>query len=230
MRLFSWLLCAACAFFLNFVGAPWALAQGDVKLPKPIFSGKVSVEEALLKVRTVRNFGQKPLTLPQVSQILWAANGNLPTDAVTGATSKAIQSAGGLYPLEVFLVSGTDTVSGIPAGVYRYNPQTNALVTIAPGDQRSAVGQAALGQMWLARAPILVIIAAEFSRTTSKYGERGIRYVAIEAGSSDQNVALQAASLGLRVGTVGAFQDPAVAQCLKLPPGISPLLIIAVGG
>ena len=123
MRLLFWLFGAVCVVVFNVSFVSSTLAQGEVKLPKPSFKGKISVEEALLGVRTVRNFGSKPLTLAQVSQILWAANGSLPTDAVSGATTKAIQSAGGLYPLEVCLVSGPDTVTGLPAGVHKYNPR-----------------------------------------------------------------------------------------------------------
>ncbi len=229
MRLLFWLFNAVCAvtFSVSFVSS--TLAQGEVKLPKPSFKGNVSVEEALLGVRSIRNFGSKPLTLGQVSQILWAANGNLPPDAVSGATTKVTPSAGGIYPLEVFLVSGQDSVSGLPAGIYRYRPQTNALATLTSGDQRAAVAQSAVGQMWLARAPAIVIIAAEFARMRPKYGDRGVQYVFIEAGNADQNVCLQAAALGLRVGTVGAFNDPQLTQAMKLPKGIDPILIIAVG-
>ncbi len=229
MRLLFWLFGAVCVLTFNVSFVSSTLAQGEVKLPKPSLKGNVSVEEALLGVRTVRNFGPKPLTLAQVSQVLWAANGNLPLDAVSGATTKVTPSAGGIYPLEVFLVSGQDSVSGLSAGIYRYNSRTNALVTLTSGDQRGAVAQAALGQMWLARAPALVIIAAEFSRMTPKYGNRGIQYVFIEAGTADQNVCLQAAALGLRVGTVGAFNDPQLTQAVKLPQGIDPILIIALG-
>jgi len=91
------------------------------------------------------------------------------------------------------------------------------------------LAQAALGQMWLARAPALIVIAAEFSRTTAKYRDLGSRFVCMEAGNSNQNLCLQAAALELRAGTVGAFHDAAVAEAIKLPKGISPLLIMAFG-
>jgi SagB-type dehydrogenase family enzyme len=83
--------------------------------------------------------------------------------------------------------------------------------------------------MWLARAPALIIIGGVFGRTTSKYGDRGIQYVYMEAGSSNQNIYLQAEALGLHVGTVGAFNDAQVSAVLKLPAAVMPLLIVAVG-
>ena len=205
-------------------------AWGEVKLPKPSFTGTMSVEAAMVAKKSVRNFSSTPLTLGQVSQLLWSANGNLAYDAVSGATTKVVPSAGALYPLEIFLLSGKDTVTGLPAGVHQYKPATNNLETISSGDSRASLAQAALSQLWLARAPAIIVIAAAFGRTTSKYGpEVGARFVLMEAGNSNQNLYLQAAALGLRAGTVGAFQDGPVAAAIKLPKGISPLLIVAVG-
>jgi len=204
-------------------------AWADIKLPKPSFTGNMSVEAAMVAKRTARNFSSTPLTLNQVSQLLWSANGNLAYDAVSGATSKVLPSAGGLYPLEIFLVCGKDTVTGLPEGVHQYKPGTNTLETICSEDRRASLAQAALGQMWLARAPALIVIAAEFSRTTARYRDLGIRFVCMEAGNSNQNLCLQAAALELRAGTVGAFNDNAVAESIKLPKSISPLLIMAFG-
>jgi SagB-type dehydrogenase family enzyme len=214
---------AACAFPAS------ALGESEIKLPMPAFSGKVSVEAAVVAKKTVRNFAGTPLSLAEVSQILWAANGNLPADAVTAATTKVLPSAGGLYPLEIVLVSGKNTVTGLPEGIYLYKPQTHSLATLASGDYRTQLSHACLSQMWLARAPIIVVISAAFARTTAKYGNRGYQYVFMEAGASDQNIYLQAESLGLHSGTVGAFHDGQVSTVLKLPKDVTPLLVVAVG-
>lgn len=204
-------------------------AQNEIKLPKPKFTGKVSLETAILKKKSVRGFSNSPLNLEEVSQLLWAANGNLPADAISGATSKVLPSAGGLYPLEVFAVTGADTVSGLPAGVYQYKPETNSLLSINPGDNRSLLARAALGQMWIASAPVIIVIGANFNRTTVKYGNRGLQYVFMESGASTQNIYLQSESLGLKVGSVGAFQDSYVTGALKLPADVNPLMLIPVG-
>ena len=214
--------CITASVFLN---SAWA----DIKLPKPSFTGNMSVEAAMVAKKTARNFSSTPLTLAQVSQILWSANGNLPYDAISGATTKVVPSAGALYPLEIFLLCGKDTVTGLPEGVHQYKPATNSLETIFSEDRRASLAQAALGQMWLARAPALIVVAAEFSRTTARYRDLGIRFVCMEAGNSNQNLCLQAAALELRAGTVGAFNDAAVAEAIKLPKSISPLLIVALG-
>jgi SagB-type dehydrogenase family enzyme len=229
MRIISRLMPAVCILLPIFLAATTTAQAQEIKLPLPSASGKISVETALLAVKSVRDFSLAPISPTQVSQILWSANGNLPTDAVSGATYKVIPSAGGRYPLEVFLVTGKDTVPGIVAGVYLYKPETNSLLLTVEGDNRGPLAQACLSQMWLERAPAMVVIAAAFSRMTAKYGNRGTQYVFMEGGNSNQNVYLQCAALGLHTATVGAFNDSQVASVLKLPSGLTPLLVMAVG-
>jgi len=219
----------SCLLCLALIFPALSFAQAETKLPPPRLSGNLSVEAGLAHLKSVRSFSSQPLTLEQASQLLWAANGSLPTDAVTGATMKVVPSAGGLYPIEVYLVAGKDTVSGLPAGVYEYSARGNSLKPLALGDNRLLLSHACLSQTWLASAPALMVIGGAFARTTSKYGNRGIQYVCIEAGNTNQNVYLQAQALGLKAATVGAFQDAQVASVLKLPTGVTPLLVMAVG-
>lgn len=206
-----------------------AAQNGEIQLPKPVLSGKLSVESALLSKKSVRNFTGQPVTMAQLSQLLWAANGNLPTDAISGATYKVIPSAGGLYPLEVFVVIGKGAVDGVAEGVYSYDPKTNSLRMISAGDNRTLLSHACLSQMWLAKAPVLLVIGAVFERMTARYGSRGLQYVYMEAGMSNQNLYLQAEALGLKIGTVGAFNDAQVSAVLKLPQAVTPLLVVGVG-
>lgn len=204
-------------------------AQNEIKLPRPAIQGKMSLEQAITARKSAREFRAAPLSLADTGQLLWAANGVLPADAVTGATRKVMPSAGGLYPLEVFIVTGNNTVENVPAGVYQYNSNAHSLKSVVTGDKRVLLAHAALGQTWLARAPAVVVIAAVFGRTTMKYGNRGVNYVFMEAGNSNQNLCLQAEALGLRTGTVGAFNDQQVSAAVQLPGDTAPLLVIAVG-
>lgn len=212
-----------------FLGEPSEAQDGKLQLPPPALSGQVSVEQSIAKKTTARNFSGIPLTLAQVSQLLWAANGKIAAvDAMTSAT-RVYPSAGGLYPLEVFLVVGQDKVANVPAGVYQYDWQTHSLRLISSGDNRTLLASACFQQAWLARAPALIVIGGIFQRTTAKYGNRGERYVVMDAGSSCQNVYLQAEALGLKAGVVGAFVDEQVRAVLKLPNEVYPFLVIAVG-
>lgn len=203
-------------------GVAMADAGEEVALPAPSLDGKVAVERALAQRRSVREFGSEPLSLAAVSQLLWAAQG------VTSPSGlRTAPSAGALYPLEVYLVAGA--VSGLPPGVYRYDPRRHRLVVASKGDARAGLARAALGQDWLAEAPVTIVLAAVFERTAKKYGKRATRYVHIEVGHAAQNVYLQATALGLGTTMVGAFRDAEVARVVGLPKDARPLGLLPVG-
>ncbi|MCU0576943.1 MAG: nitroreductase family protein [Desulfobacterota bacterium] len=81
----------------------------------------------------------------------------------------------------------------------------------------------------MAKAPVNLVITAEFRRVTGKYGSRGERYALIEAGHIAKNIFLQARALGLAAGIVGAFTDTEIKRILQVDAAIDPLLIMPVG-
>ena len=83
--------------------------------------------------------------------------------------------------------------------------------------------------MWIAQAPVSLVISAVYSRTKRKYGRRGIRYADIEAGCAAQNIFLMAVSLGLDAGIVGAFEDHKVRLLTGAGEESQPLLIMPIG-
>jgi SagB-type dehydrogenase family enzyme len=198
---------------------------GKIMLPKPSHQGKVSVEEAIKGRRTVRSFRSTPLTLPQLSQLLWAAQGI--TDEREGFRSAP--SGGALYPLDVYALVGEKSVEGLTAGSYRYVPREHALDKSAEGDRRSKAARAALDQDWMATAPVILVITAEYERITRKYEERGKRYATIEAGHVGQNIFLQAEALGLGAGIAGAYRDREMATVIGALHGHEPLSVMPVG-
>jgi len=200
-------------------------AYGFFKLPSPSVKGNVSVEEAIQRRRSVRSYSGKPLSLQDISQLMWSAQGI--TDPARGF--RAAPSAGATYPLEVYLVVGENGVTGLDEGLYRYNPHEHQLEKILEGDLRSALARAALDQSWVREAPISIVVVAVYERTTSRYGERGVRYVHMEVGHVGQNLYLQATARGLGMVVVGAFNDDDVRSLLRLPYDQKPLYIIPVG-
>ena len=199
--------------------------EHQMNLPKPILKGDVSVEQAIKHRRTIRSYKSKPLTLEQLSQILWAAQG------ITGnrGYKRSAPSGGALYPMDIYAIVGDNGVKGLKAGIYHYDPHQHAALLITEGDLRKDVAKAALSQMWMARAPLNLVITSEYSRIMSKYGSRGERYAMIEAGHIGQNIFLQAEALGLRAGIVGAFHDKGVNRVMKINRAHEPLLIMPVG-
>jgi SagB-type dehydrogenase family enzyme len=218
-------LCLSISFALALsvfsVGLRSASAD-SVKLPEPSYDSKVSVEKALFERRSTRNYADEAVTLADVSQLLWAAQGI--TDP---AGYRTAPSAGALYPLEVYLVGGK--VATLPAGIYRYKPRGHELVKVVDGDKRAELGNAALGQTALKQAPASLVFTAFYERTTQKYRDRGIRYVHMEAGHAAENVFLQAVSLGLGTVVIGAFYDDDVKKVMQLGRSEEPLYLIPFG-
>lgn len=196
--------------------------SGRITLPEPLFKSKILTEEALKRRRSVREYQDKPLTLEEISQLLWAAQG------ITGEYGmRTAPSAGALYPIELYVVAGR--VDGLAAGIYRYRPKGHELQKVAEGDKRGDLYQAALEQESLRDGAAAVVIAAVYGRTTRKYGGRGIMYVHMEVGSIAENIYLQAVSLGVGTVFVGAFDDDRVKKVVNMAEGEEPLAIMPLG-
>jgi SagB-type dehydrogenase family enzyme len=194
----------------------------SIKLPEPRTGNGASLEQVLSLRRSVRTFTAEPLTLSEVAQLLWSAQGITGRDGLRTAPS-----AGALYPLEIYLVAGN--VNDLQAGVWHYLPDNHRLEHLGDSDIRSPLAHAALDQAWIREAAAVVVFAAVYERTSRKYGKRGMRYVHIEAGHAAENLFLQAVSLNLNTVVVGAFRDDAVRDLLGLPEDHAPLLLMPVG-
>jgi SagB-type dehydrogenase family enzyme len=198
--------------------------ETPIKLPSPITRGKLSLEQAISKRRSVRRFKDEPLSLEQLSQLLWSAQGTTGTGG-----GRATPSAGSTYPLEIFIVVGEHGIEILTAGIYHYDVDNHSLSLYQTGDLRQKLADTALGQSFIAKCPADMIICAIHPRTAYRYGRRGERYVHMEVGHVGQNVSLQAVALGLGTVMVGAFDDEEVTKVLKLEEQIKPLYIIPMG-
>ena len=190
--------------------------QGKVALPPPDPRGTMPLEQAIAKRRSRRHFSREPVTLEQMGQLLWSAAGLTSPEGL-----RAAPSAGAMYPLEVY--------AACAEGLFHYQPEDHSLVKLVAEDIRPALAKASLGQDFVAQAPFSVIFTAIYERTTSRYGERGRRYVHMDCGYAAENVHLQAEALGLGSVSVGAFDDGAVSRVLGLDKREQPLLIIPLG-
>jgi len=193
-----------------------------ISLPEPRYDSDVSIEQSLLNRRSIRSYTGEPLTLQEVSQLLWASQGITDPRGLRTAPS-----AGALYPLELYLVAGD--VEDLTSGVYRYEPDGHQLVKTMDGDRRAGLASAALRQGCVKEGAVAFVFTGVYERTTGKYGDRGIRYVHMEVGHAAQNLCLQATAMGLGAVTVGAFHDEQVTKLLNLPGDEQPLYIIPIG-
>jgi len=203
--------------------------ESVLKLPKPQFEGKVSVEEALRRRRTVRSFSSREFGLAVVSQLLWALQGTTYVENLSEekkAFHKAAPSAGGSYPLEVYVA--------FSKGLHRYEVKEHVLRLVSEEDVREKLSEAAmtpLNREAVKTAPLTVVLAVDNLRAlkATPLMENVVRFVHLEAGHATQNLILQAASLGLGVCTITSYHIAKVYEVLKLPLDQRPIYLLPIG-
>lgn len=198
------------------VAGPLHGQVGSIKLPPPRLDGGVSVEKALLERRSVRTYGDEPLSLADVSQLLWAAQGI--TEPKRGL--RTAPSARASYLLEVYVIAAK--VTGLPAGMYRYRPRGHEIARVSAGDIRADLFDA-VGQPPVRNAPATLLIAGSTGKATNP------EWMYLEAGHAAQNVYLQAVSLKLGTVVMAGFKPDAVKKALRLPEGEQPIYVMPVG-
>ncbi len=192
---------------------PWYLAfkkyphRPRVPLAVPEARPSPGAEETMRKRRTIRQYADQPLELDHLERLLYFANG------ITGATPldhgtlslRASPSAGALYPIELYIAAFS--VTGLHEGVYHYEVEGNTLELLRSGQFRQDIYQITHRQEMVLQSAVAILMTAMFRRTKVKYGERGYRYVLLDAGHLAQNLYLESTALGLGCATVGGFID-----------------------
>ena len=198
-----------------------ALAQGKssgetIKLPPPRYESDVSVEKALLERRSIRSYKEEPVTLDELSQILWAAQGI--TEPKKGL--RTAPSPRAAYLLEVYVLPGN--VTNLPMGIYKYQPQSHDLIKIADGDKKAELFKAA-GQAPIKNAPVALVITGLSEKTQNP------AWMYLEAGHASENIYLQSVSLRLGTVAMGGFKEDEVRKALNFPEKERILYIMPIG-
>lgn len=196
-----------------------------VALPEPEHP-VAPLDELLRSRRSVRRFTDDPLSLEELSYLLWACDGITRRDR--GYEFRTAPSAGALYPVETYVT--VNAVDGLPPGIYHYSMKHHALEQIRKGHLGEELARAALDQGMCASAPATFIWTAMFERSRWKYGERAYRYVYLDAGHVAQNLALAAVSLGLGSCQIAATFDDEVNELLGVDGEEESVLYMSVVG
>lgn len=193
----------------------YSKSMESVKLPEPLFH-KFPLERAIRERRSLREFSSREVSLQELSNLLFSAQGI--TDSINGF--RAAPSAGALYPLTIYLLWKD--------ALWEYIPAEHSLLKIREDRviQRK-VYQACLYQEWVLNAPLVFIFCAEYKKTAIKYGKRAWRYIYLEAGHACENLLLEATSLGMGGVPVGAFDDEGLKRVLGI--SLSPIYVVPVG-
>lgn len=197
-----------------------------VSLPPVSIDGGPGLGRVLNARRSHRSFTPGRVSPADLGQILWAGLGR----SVGHESRRISPSAGACYPISLYAAVGVDCVDGLDAATYRYDADQHSLAFLRNGDVRQAMARAALCQLFIAEAPVVLILVAEPGRTTSVYGgDRGMRYVYMDAGHVAENIYLQATALGLGTVAVGAFRDAEVVSGLNLAGSFKAVYLMPVG-
>jgi SagB-type dehydrogenase family enzyme len=173
--------------------------------------------EVMRRRRSARQFGRRAVTREQLSSLLlesYGVTGTIEVEGVVVQKLRAAPSAGALYPIEIYPV--VLSAGELDPGVYHYNVARHALELVRAGEFRAEVCSAMPAQFSLATVPLVLVLSAAFGKTTHKYGERGYRFVLLDAGHAMQNLCLTAAALDLACYTVGGFRDDELNALLGL--------------
>jgi SagB-type dehydrogenase family enzyme len=195
-------------------------------LSKELPTKSLPIVEVLKKRRSVRSFSPKPLSMADLSFLLWASTGVQRREQ--GYDFRTVPSAGALYPIETYLVS--NNVEGLEKALYHYNIEAHALEVLKLEDVAENLAYAALNQKMLTKAPVVLVWTAIFERSKWKYAQRAYRYVYLDAGHIAQNLALSATSIGLGSCQIGAFFDDEINQILGIDGTDESVIYLSVVG
>ncbi|MEM0001893.1 MAG: SagB/ThcOx family dehydrogenase [Desulfurococcaceae archaeon] len=189
------------------------------KLPEP--DKTTSLSQLLIRRKSIRKFRREPLKLTDLSRILWATYG------IIDKKRRVVPSAGATYPMEIYVF--VRNVENMKPGIYKYVENEHSLLLIKEGDYSKELARACLDQSWVREAPVNIVITAYYEKTTGWYGERGFRYIYMEAGHIGQNIYLASAESGLGTVAVGAFKDEEIASLIGLGEEYLVLYVFPIG-
>jgi SagB-type dehydrogenase family enzyme len=198
------------------------LARGDdvVPLPSARREGAVSVEAALAARRSVREYAPGALTIEEVAQLLWAAQGVTSPDG-----KRTAPSAMHRYPLEVAVVA--NDVEGLAPGAYRYLPGKHALTRLATAAKGEPLLAHISPQAQVRTAPAVFVVAVVYARMGSSARDRA--YSDMEGGLASENLLLEASALGLGSVVTGGIDAAAAKKAVGFTGDEEVLVVIPVG-
>jgi SagB-type dehydrogenase family enzyme len=197
-----------------------------IPLSREFPAKSLPIVDMLKKRRSVRSFSPKPLSIAELSFLLWASTGVQRREQ--GYDFRTVPSAGALYPIETYLVA--NNVEGLEKALYHYSIEAHALEVLKVGEFAENFAHAALEQEMFIKAPVVLVWTAVFERSKWKYAQRAYRYVYLEAGHIAQNLALSATSIGLGSCQIGAFFDDEINQILGVDGTDESVIYLSVVG
>jgi nitroreductase len=184
---------------------PTVGADGVIKLSPTDLNGGISLMQALKKRKSTRDISDKKLTMQQLSDLLWAADGPNRPDG-----KRTSPAAMGIYCVDIYAV--------LPEGIYLYGAEKHELIPVAKGDFRKAAGL----QDFVFIAPLNLVYVFTLRNPKESHGsmpeERRKIWGDVEAGCMVQNVYLYCASQGLASVVRGMVDEKKFSEAIKVKP------------
>jgi SagB-type dehydrogenase family enzyme len=194
----------------------WDRSKALLTLPAPtdLPAGTVPLQQVIQQRRSLREYAEMPIAQDELSFLLWCSQG-IQRVFPGSRTERTVPSAGARHAFETLVLA--NNVSGLAAGLYRYVATKHALVeeNLSSGIAERLT-EACLGQEFIRRSGATFIWVAVAYRMSYRYGERGYRYLYLDAGHVCQNLYLAAEAVGCGACAVAAFSDDDVNRVLRL--------------
>lgn len=204
---------------------------GSTRTPLPgrDFAIDAPLGAVLEQRRSVRDFALGPMPAETLGRLLHASYGVRGMRKIEGQWNcdRPAPSAGGRYPLEIYVA--TQAVEGVPDGLHHYDARAHELELRREGVAHAALADLALDQGMVLNANVVVVITAVPFRTMWKYGQRGYRFLWLDAGHLGQNLYLVATAMGLGPVAIGGFYDEELKRFLSLPAEEDAMYVVCVG-
>lgn len=201
--------------------APVRTYTTKISLPEPDTIGTMPIETAIFKRRSAKAYADTPITLSQLGQMLWSAQGITSDDG-----KRTSPSRGAVYPVTLFVVA--DKVTDLDKGLYQYIPEEHALGLVRNGDLGSN-WETITKQTYPQAAPAVVMVSGDIYKQYARYGDITERLVTQETGHIGQNMYLQAESLGIGTVVLGGFDTEVARTFLGTEPQEKVLYLIPIG-
>lgn len=170
--------------------------------------------ELILKRKSSRQYDGRQISLSELSVLLKYSCGITRTGH-DGISRRAQASGGGRYPIEMYPIVFVPS-EGLPAGLYHYDVKNHQLDVLWERDFDAASKSDFFTYEWVKDTSIAFVMTAVFERNRIKYGERGYRYILLEAGHIGQNIHLISEALNLKSCALGGTRDIALEELLDI--------------
>lgn len=197
-----------------------------VALPREFSDSGSNLWDILQNRRSRRKYGGGHISLNHLAALCWAAQGI--TARAGEHYLRTAPSAGALYPIETYVAAAH--VKDVKPGIFHFDVPGFQLERISLGNPMADIAEACLAQGFLKRASVIFIFSAVLRRTLSKYGNRGMRYIFMDAGHIAENLLLAAEAMEFKACPVAAFFDDELNELLGLDGDEeTAIYVVAVG-